>query len=110
MEWQSTDLWVDMTPAFWGLIRTPENERNMLTINHHIKKLATHLEILYNHLVNRDFTVGKYFAMGDIPVGSGIYRYMSLPIERPHFPNIKNWYARLQDRKAYRDYVMIPIS
>ena len=110
MEWQSTDLWVDMTPTFWGLIRTPENERNMLVINHHIKNLATHFEILDNHLANRDFIIGKYLSMGDIPIGTGIYRYMSLPIERPHFPNIENWYARLQDREAYRDYVMIPIS
>lgn len=110
MEWQSTDLWVDMTPTFWGLIRTSENKRDMLLINHHIKNLATHFEILDNHLMERDFIVGNHLSMGDIPIGTAIYRYMSLPIERPHFPNIENWYARLQDREAYRDYVMIPIS
>ena len=110
MEWQSTDLWVDMTPTFWGLIRTPENERNMLVINHHIKNLATHFEILDNHLANRDFIIGKHLSMGDISIGTGIYRYMSLPMKRPHYPNIDNWYTRLQDREAYRDYVMIPIS
>ena len=110
MEWQSTDLWVDMTPTFWGLIRTPKNERNMLVINHHIKNLATHFEILDNHLANRDFIIGKHLSMGDISIGTGIYRYMSLPIKRPHYPNIENWYTRLQDREAYRDYVMIPIS
>ena len=110
MEWQSTDLWVDMTPTFWGLIRTPKNERNMLVINHHIKNLATHFEILDNHLANTDFIIGKHLSMGDISIGTGIYRYMSLPIKRPHYPNIENWYTRLQDREAYRDYVMIPIS
>ena len=110
MEWQSTDLWVDMTPTFWGLIRTPKNERNMLVINHHIKNLATHFEILDNHLANKDFIIGKHLSMGDISIGTGIYRYMSLPIKLPHYPNIENWYARLQDREAYRDYVMIPIS
>ena len=110
MEWQSTDLWVDMTPTFWGLIRTSENERDTLAIKQHIKNLATHFKILENHLERRDFIVGNHLSIGDIPIGTGIYRYMSLPIERPSFPNIENWYARLQDREAYRNYVMIPIS
>ena len=110
MEWQSTDLWADMTPTFWGLIRTPEEERNMSIIDHHIKNLATHYELLDKHLSNREFIVGDYFSMGDIPIGTGIYRYMSLPIEHPHLPNIDNWYGRLQDREVYRKYVMVPIS
>ena len=110
MEWQSTDLWVDMTPTFWGLIRTPEEERNMPIIDQHIKNLATHFDLLDKHLTNREFILGNRFSMADIPIGTGIYRYMSLPIEHPRFPNIENWYGRLQDRGAYRKYVMVPIS
>ena len=110
MEWQSTDLWADMTPTFWGLIRTPEEERNMSIIDQHIKNLATHYELLDKHLSNREFIVGDYFSMGDIPIGTGIYRYISLPIEHPHFPNIDNWYGRLQGREVYRKYVMVPVS
>ena len=110
MEWQSTDLWVDMTPTFWGLIRTPEEERNMPIIDQHIKNLATHFDLLDKHLTNREFILGNRFSMADIPIGTGIYRYMSLPIEHPHFPNIDNWYGRLQDREVYRKYVMVPVS
>ena len=36
MEWQSTDLSVDMTPTFWGLVRTPEKERNLTIMKHMI--------------------------------------------------------------------------
>ena len=110
MEWQSTDLWVDMTPTFWGLIRTPEEERNLAIIGQHIKNLTVHFELLDKHLANREFIVGNSLSMGDIPIGTGIYRYMSLPIERPHFRNIESWYKRLQDREAYQKYVMVPIS
>jgi glutathione S-transferase len=110
MEWQSTDLWVDMTPTFWGLIRTPEEERNLPMIDQHVENLTAHFELLDKHLANREFIVGDRLSIGDIPIGTGIYRYMSLPIEHPHFPNIENWYERLKDREAYRKYVMVPIS
>jgi glutathione S-transferase len=110
MEWQSTDLWVDMTPTFWGLIRTPEEERNLPMIDQHVENLTAHFELLDKHLANREFIVGDRLSIGDIPIGTGIYRYMSLPIEHPHFPNIENWYERLKDREAYRKYVLVPIS
>tara|TARA_E500000178_G_scaffold337722_1_gene377251 strand:- start:235 stop:852 length:618 start_codon:yes stop_codon:yes gene_type:complete len=110
MEWQSTDLSVDMTPTFWGLVRTPEKERNLTIIDQHIKNLTVHLELLDKYLENREYIVGNSLSMGDIPIGTGIYRYMSLPIEHPHLPNIESWYKRLQDREAYQKYVMVPIS
>lgn len=110
MEWQSTDLSVDMTPTFWGLVRTPEKDRNLTIIDQHIKNLTVHLELLDKYLENREYIVGNSLSMGDIPIGTGIYRYMSLPIEHPHLPNIESWYKRLQDREAYQKYVMVPIS
>lgn len=110
MEWQSTDLQVDMTPTFWGLIRTPEHQRDMTAIEKHVANLAEHFRILDTHLANRDYVSGERLTMGDIPIGAGTYRYMSLPIERPQLPNVAAWYSRLQDRRTYRTSVMIPIS
>ena len=110
MEWQSTDLWVDMTPTFWGLIRTPEHQRDMTAIAIHVGNLANHFRVLDAHLADHACILGNRLTMGDIPIGTGTYRYMSLPIERPELPNVEAWYARLQDRKAYRTNVMVPIS
>lgn len=110
MEWQSTDVWVDMTPAFWGLIRTPEHQRDMTAIEKHAANLADHFRILDAHLANRDYIFGERLTMGDIPIGAAVYRYMSLPIERPGLPNVEAWYSRLQGRSTYRTSVMLPIS
>ncbi len=110
MEWQSTDVWVDMTPTFWGLIRTPEHRRDMAAIGKHVDNLAGHFRILDAHLANRDYVLGERLTMGDIPIGAGTYRYMSLPIERPGLPNVEAWYSRLRDRDAYGANVMVPIS
>jgi glutathione S-transferase len=110
MEWQSTDVWVDMTPTFWGLIRTPPEDRDMTAIGRHVENLAAHFQILDDHLKTRAYVGGDRLTMGDIPIGTGIYRYMSLPIERPSLPHVEAWYARLQEREPYRTYVIVPLS
>jgi glutathione S-transferase len=32
---------------------------------------------------------------------------MQIPLERPKLPNVEAWYARLKDRPAYREHVMV---
>jgi len=54
--------------------------------------------------------LGDTLTMADIPAGSLMYRYFTLPISRPSLPNVEAWYARLQQRPAYRDHVMIDYS
>ena len=53
---------------------------------------------------------GDRLAMADIPIGTHLYRYFNLDIERPSVPNVETWYQRLQDRSAYRMHVMIPFG
>ena len=110
MEWQSSDVWVDMTPAFWGLVRTPPAERDMVKIQGHVDRLADHFRILDDHLAGRTYVIDDHLTMADIPIGTGAYRYMSLPIDRPSLPNVEQWYARLQERDHYRNQVMFPIA
>lgn len=110
MDWMVTTLLPAMHPVFWGLIRTPEAERNMAQIEAAAKQTGEAFKLLDRHLANRDFVTGGGFAMGDIPVGAACYRYHELPIERPDVPNVAAWYARLQDREAFRQHVMIPVT
>jgi glutathione S-transferase len=49
-------------------------------------------------------------SLADIPVGTTLYRYFELDIERPQVPNVEAWYGRLQQRPAYRAHVMIPFG
>jgi glutathione S-transferase len=42
----------------------------------------------------------------------GVYAYtwFSLPFEKPEFPALAEWYARIRERKGYAQQVMIPLT
>jgi glutathione S-transferase len=110
MDWQQTTLLADMTTVFWGLVRTPEADRDHAAIGAAAKRLGGTWRILDDHLAGRSFVAGAALTMGDIPVGAACYRYHQLAIERPKLAAVEAWYARLQDRAPFRDHVMLPLT
>ena len=110
MDWQQTTPHPDMTIVFWGLIRTPEAERDPAAIAAAAQRLGTIFGVLDAHLAKRRFVAGDALTMGDIPAGAACYRYHTLPIERPRLAHLEAWYARLQERPAFRGHVMIPLT
>lgn len=110
MDWQATTLHPDMTPIFWGLIRTPEAERDHAAIAAATGRLAASWRILDAHLAAGDFVAGARLTMGDIPVGAACYRYYALPITRPALPHLEAWYERLCARAPFCEHVMIPLT
>ena len=61
-------------------------------------------------LSSKDFIGGAAPSVGDIPVGCAIHRWNAMDFDKPAFPNIDAWYARLSDRTTYQDHVMLPLS
>ncbi|HLT01857.1 MAG TPA: glutathione S-transferase [Geminicoccaceae bacterium] len=110
MDWQQTTLLPEMTVVFWGLIRTPEDQRDNAAIEAAAERLGRLWPILDDHLASRRFVAGDAFTIGDIPVGAACYRYYGLPIARPRLPNVEAWYGRLQERAPFREHVMVPIT
>jgi glutathione S-transferase len=110
MDWQQTTLLTDMTTVFWGLVRTPEAERDHAAIEAAAGRLGGLWRRLDNHLTGRRYVAGDHFTMGDIPVGAACYRYYQLAIERPKLAAIEAWYRRLQEREPYRTHVMLPVT
>lgn len=110
MDWQSTTLLPDMTVVFWGLIRTPEDQRDQGAIKAAAERLGVTWRLLDQHLAERQFVTGDRLTMGDIPVGAACYRYYELPIERPQLRHLEAWYARLRDRAPFREHVMLPVT
>ena len=68
------------------------------------------IAILDDWLAERDFVCGDNFTMGDIPLGTAVYRWYALDIERAERPNVRAWYERLTDRPGYQEYIMIPLQ
>lgn len=111
MEWTTADL----QPAFiggvfWNFYRTPEAQRNWNVIRQGIARSAILFRMLDRHLENRAFIAGETLTIGDIAAGAQLYRYFELEIDRPDMPNVEAWYARLKDRPAYREHVMVPFE
>jgi glutathione S-transferase len=111
MDWQLSVAGPAITPAFWGLIRTPEEKRDMAEIKASQEKSVAAMKILDAQLGKTAFVAGPTFSYGDIPVGVICYRYRQLVPQRPATPNLDRWYAAIAGRKAFHDHVgSVPLS
>ena len=109
MDWQQTTIAPDMFPVFWGLIRTPPEQRDLGLIAASAERLGQAMTILDGHLADRPFVAGDALTMGDIPVGCACWRYANLDVPRPDLPNIAAFRTRLESRAGYRAQVMLPL-
>ena len=107
MDWHVTTLFPELATVFWGLVRTPPARRDNAAIALATKRAGWLYELLDEQLEGREFLAGEGFTMGEIPLGATLYRYFTLEIERPELPNVEAWYARLRQRPAYREHVMV---
>lgn len=111
MDWSQTVLQPDfLTGVFWGYYRTPETYRNWNAIRESVNRCSQHFQLLDKILSKQPFLCGQELTLADIPVGTCLYRYFNLDIERPKIPNVEAWYAHLQQRPAYQKNVMIPFE
>ncbi len=94
-------------PVFWGLVRTPQEKRDLKAIEEGRKSCADLLGRLDGALAGRQYVAGE-FSMGDIPIGCHVQLWMRLPLERPQHPNLEAWFQRLCARPAYKRIVDIP--
>lgn len=111
MEWAGSTIYSDIIATlFIGLVRTPAKERSAAAIEASAKRVGEKLAILDGVLANRPYILGDRLTMADIPAGGIMYRYFTMPIARPSLPNVEAWYARLAERPAYREHVMVDYS
>ena len=111
MDWQLSVLNGPLTVIFWGLVRTPPEQRDAEAIQRGETDTNAALNLLDQHLANRSYVAGSQFTVGDIPVGAMVYRWFLLPeIERPEFSHLQMWHGRLCERDAFRAHVILPLS
>ncbi|MBM3340945.1 MAG: glutathione S-transferase family protein [Betaproteobacteria bacterium] len=111
MDWQLSVMGPAITPVFWGLIRTPAEQRDAKAIEAGKEKTVAAAKIMDEQLGKTAYLAGNEFSYGDIPVGIMIYRYMQLIPERPSTPNLDRWYAAVCARAAFKGQVaVVPLS
>lgn len=106
MEFQATDLQLNMTPIFWGLVRNPPEDRDQDLIDKNIILLNKKFEIFDNFLEGHEYILNNSFGMSDIIMGVATYRYNSLPIERPNLVNLQNWYKKISSRNCFKKNIL----
>ena len=107
MSWGHSNLYPIFNKLFWSTVRTPKNKQDPELIHSLTEKLNDYLRILDRRLENRSYVMGAQITMADITTGMALFRYFEMPIERPKFPSVKDWYGRLIQRPAYRSAVMV---
>lgn len=111
MDWQLSVMAPAITPVFWGLIRTPAEQRDAKAIVTGKEKTVAAAQIMDAQLGKTAYLAGDDFSYGDIPVGIMIYRYMQLIPERSATPNLDRWYAAISSRAAFKAQVaVVPLS
>jgi glutathione S-transferase len=110
MDFYISQIHAQMTVIFWGLIRTPEDKRDMAAIDAAVERAAKWWTLVDKHLAERDYVTGDAPTFGDVPLGCAAYRWHEMQIERPKLDNLKAYYDRLAGRPAYREHVMLPLT
>jgi glutathione S-transferase len=99
----SSPAWIDL---FWALVLTPPEQRDAAAIaGFHARSLAA-FAILDAELARRRYLSGQDFGYADIVAGVSLYRWFDMTIERPAMPAVEAWYARLEERPAFRNTIM----
>nr|BFE95259.1 hypothetical protein GCM10020185_57950 [Pseudomonas brassicacearum subsp. brassicacearum] len=110
MDWTTSSFAAPFRTVFWGVLRTPAEQQDWAAINAAIKECDDLLAMVEQTLSEQPYLSGDEIGMGDIPLGSFIYAWFEMPIQRAALPNVQAWYARLQQRPAYRKAVMTALT
>lgn len=111
MDWLQTSLQpAFLLGVFWAYYRTPEAARDRARVERNIAACGRHFRLLDQLLADNDFILGDTISLADITIGTALYRYFNIDIERPPVAKVEAWYHRLQQRPAYRKHVMAPFD
>ena len=110
MEWFQNNVYARFIELFYQVVRLPPSQRDAEKKTKALQSVTKALKIADETLADRDFMSGSRFGLGDIPIGSCLYRYYTMNIDRASLPSLARYYERLVERQAYRDHVMIDYS
>jgi glutathione S-transferase len=109
MDAQQTVLNRPMSQVFWGLVRTPADQRDLSTVAAAIEETAKAWRMIEAGLNRHDYIAGSAFTLCDIPWGVHAHRWFGmdyLSLTRPDLPALRAWYDRLCQRPGYQRHVV----
>ena len=109
MDAQQTLLNRPMSVVFWGLVRTPPEQRDMAAIEAAVADTARIWGIVSAQLARHPYLAGDDLTLADMPWGPHLHRWFTIPFDRPEVPYLRAWYDRLLERQPYHDHLAGPV-
>jgi glutathione S-transferase len=106
MEWQNLNVAMPISAIFMNEVRTPKMQRDANRIAAAEVNLAKALPIADDALASSRWFAGDSFSYGDIIMGVLYWRYFKVDGKSIDLPNITRWFEALQQRPAYRKWIM----
>jgi glutathione S-transferase len=102
MDWQATELNNAWRYAFMGLLRNSPAHQDPAQIAASIAAWNRQMGLLERHLATAgDYVAGGAFSLADIVLGLSAHRWRKTPMDdRPDYPFVAAWLARLAARPA----------
>jgi glutathione S-transferase len=102
MDWQLGTLSVAFLPLYRALVREGRAAHEVEAMRERSAVLFT---LLDGALADARFLAGAQLTLAEVALGPFVYRWLTLPIERPHLPRLAAWYGRFETRPAFRGEV-----
>jgi len=110
MDWTQITLGPHVGTLFMQRVRTARAKQNPAAIDNAIAQLQRILPVADEALAKSPYIAGEELTFGDIPLGVMAWRLNAVDWPRPALANLRRWFERLQERAAYREWVMIPVG
>lgn len=111
MDWQVGTMWPTLRPAFIGLTRIPEAERDYASIQKSYQDTNHLFELLDQTLESHTFCSGETFHIGDIVLALCVHRWIlmnhAFPKQtgvRPNLKNIDRWMKQLEVETRFQNF------
>jgi glutathione S-transferase len=102
MDWQATELNTAWRYAFMALVRHSAAHGDAAQVQASVASWNRQLGILDRHLETTGaFAAGDSFTLADIVLGLSINRWLMTPMDRPSYPALAVYYARLGMRPGF---------
>ncbi|HVJ50865.1 MAG TPA: glutathione S-transferase family protein [Aliidongia sp.] len=109
LDWQLTIMNPAISPVFWGLIRTPEAERNMSAILVAGERLGKAWTLIDKALAGSRYLSGDTLSIADIALGNAVHRWYAFQLpDKPKLAHLDAWYSRLQEHAGFHKYIFTP--
>jgi glutathione S-transferase len=105
MDWQATELNNAWRYAFMALVRNSPAHQDVQAIAASVANWNRHVGIVEQQLARTGaYMTGDAFTLADVVIGLSLNRWLSTPMERPAYPAVAAYFARLQGRAAFLEH------